>query len=605
MRTARSMAGSSLLRPPAAVVALAALVLAGCASFPKPSSGDDSLFVLLSENPAPRAGLEQGPGTLRFDGPTPFQISPGGEESRGCCVRVKPGRYTLTGPVPDGIEAGAGSAFDVPPGAVFLYPLKFTRRSESRLARIRRLVPLSPQDQRTASALLTDYFDYDRWLDRVMVGFGASPPRLAAEEGDVAFDISSTPPGAQVTVDGRGWGVTPVTTTLRTGTHLLRLEIPGVAYTETTLDVRSRGEINVSLPVSLMQEAKPAGAPPQKIAILLTAFQNMGAAENDNLKVVFAQVIGSNMRNDPRLVLVDGGEVVAQGTGIPGRPDFALARKKGMDLIVSGYYTARADGLLVYAALYDVRTQIVRASIVYTGRPGLAMLDSIDAMSAELLQGVDKALPEALAPLRREEGTAQSRIVSYDKKRTDAAIVQNRRAKKSSLSLLIGPSMATVGGVIMPDFPAILLAVLPLGIGYDYRLGGPLSLAASLRLALAYDKDSYASRPYVDVPLRVGPEYTLSLRSTDFTFGLLGEIRFTQALFDSDEIQEFNSVWITGLALETAVRLYLQSRMSERPSYLLFGFSWFIIGAQTDFDLTSPRFAPVELSLTLGYGLRL
>lgn len=37
---------------------LTVLLLAGCATFPGPSSDKDSLFVLFSENPAPRTGAE-------------------------------------------------------------------------------------------------------------------------------------------------------------------------------------------------------------------------------------------------------------------------------------------------------------------------------------------------------------------------------------------------------------------------------------------------------------------------------------------------------------------------------------------------------------------
>jgi hypothetical protein len=59
------------------------LLCAGCASLPNPSSDTDSLFVMISENPAPRVGLETGADTLYFKGPSPFSIRVGAQERRG------------------------------------------------------------------------------------------------------------------------------------------------------------------------------------------------------------------------------------------------------------------------------------------------------------------------------------------------------------------------------------------------------------------------------------------------------------------------------------------------------------------------------------------
>ncbi|MGA2640358.1 MAG: PEGA domain-containing protein [Spirochaetia bacterium] len=606
----------SLLRTLSVVPSLTLLLLAGCASFPGPSSENDSLFVVIGENPAPGIGPRTGIDTLHFAGPSPFIIRVGSEERRAYCVRVKPGRYTLAeSDVVAGAEPAAASVSDVPAGAVFLFPMKVTRvrRDPVRVS----LVPLVPEDQKNASALLVDYLDYEKWFGRVVVGFGAYPPRLGNEEGDFEFDISSSPSGARVTIDDQEWGTTPVKTTLHTGKHLMQLEIPGVALTRSFVDVRSKGEINVTLPLLATQQAKDLKDKSQRITILLSAFQNMGSPENDTLKLVFPEVIGADLKTDSRIDLVDAGELVAHGGGIPGKPDFALANQKGIDLIVSGYYTARQDGLLVYAALYDVQSELPRTSIMYTGSAGLAMFDSIDSMAADFIKGIDRVLPGVRAHTVLQGGTVENRIVTYEKKRSETAIIEKREAMKNSLSFIIGPSFATFTNIQAPAFPYSLFANVPFGVVFDHSLGGPLSLTAILQPGVAFGpigpftSSEYTVLPYLvpylDIPLKFGPAYTVSGYNVDLTFGLLGETRFTQAWFwdNSSSAYVYKGIWVFGLNLETSARLYLQSRISDRPSFIFLGFGWYLIGMRTEADLSGPQFEPIELSFILGYGFRL
>jgi hypothetical protein len=616
----------------AAAAAAAALAFCGCASFPRPSSPLDSLFVLISENPAPRFGLERGPDTLRFSGPSPFQVTIGSEERRTYFFRVKAGRYALVEPAAFGVQQGSETSFDVPPGAVFLYPLKLTRVRTGAIGRTRTLVPMAPDDQKSASALLTDWFDYEKWLDREVIGFGAWPPRLVAQSGEVQLDISSTPAGAEAAVDDRPCGVTPVTVTVPVGRHVLRLEIPGVAVTRTAVDVQSKSEISVSLPIQ--PEPAARGREGTEVAILLGAFRNMGSADADNLASTFPQVIKSDLADHPRVRVVDGevalsgvalGEVSQSGAaaganapggdartaGIPRPPDFDLAAQRGADLVVSGYYIARADGLLVYAALYDVQSRMSRTSIMYTGKAGLAMFDSIDAMAVEFIKGIDKVLPEVRLRKVQKGGKVQSQFVSYDRKRTLAAIVDKRQSRRSSLAFVIGPSFAAAGSVYQPDFPNRLLAFLPLGVVYDIGVSGPLSITAALQAAVAYGTASnagvdYTSSPYLDIPLRIGPTYTVFGTNVDLSVGLQLEGRFTQAWFDTGSgSRVYKPILTASLSGQSSARLYLESRLSERPSFVYLGLSWFLIGGQMDATFTNLAIVPLVLTFNVGYGFRL
>jgi hypothetical protein len=610
MRRRRVPPAGRLMHLAAAAAAAAVLNLAGCASFPSPSSDSESLFIFLTENPAPRGGIERGPLELRFDGPSSFRIPVGEEQQRAFYFKIRPGRYALADSAAVGMEASA-SALNVPPGAVFLCPYKLTRLRSSPLVRSRALVPLGPDDQQTASGLLTDWLDYEKWFGREIVGFGPYPPRVGSQEERVQFDVSSSPPGATVTIDDQPYGVTPVTTHLQVGKHLLQLEIPGVALTKTFVDVQGKGEINVSLPILPQKEAEQAKASSGKITILLSAFQNMGSADSDNLAAAFPQVIGSDLAGDERLSLVDAGELVARSAGVPGRPDFALANTRGVDLIVSGYYTARPDGLLVYAALYDVRNEIARTSIIYTGKAGLAMFDSIDAMAAEFIKGIDRVLPEVHASSIEQGGTVQSRVVTYEKKRSQTYVIQKRQSRLDSITFVLGPNFGQTGGITYPPMPDGLLAFVPPGILYEHSFGGPWSISALVQPAVAYSANTqngadYSATPFVSIPVSVGPEYTLSGYNVDVSFGLLAEGRFTWAFFDSGNGPQTRQQILSGaLAMQTSARLYLQSRISEMPSFVYLGFNWFLIGGQMDTDFRNLRAIPIELSLNLGYGVRL
>ena len=124
-----------------------------------------------------------------------------------------------------------------------------------------------------------------------------------------------------MSIDDQPFGATPLTVTLRTGKHLLQLEIPDVGLTRTFVNVASTGSIDITLPVQAKQEVAEARERSQKRTILLSAFQNMGGAEMDNLSAIFPQVIRGDLRDDTRLVLVDALPLWSRaGEGLPGTP---------------------------------------------------------------------------------------------------------------------------------------------------------------------------------------------------------------------------------------------------------------------------------------------
>jgi hypothetical protein len=236
-------------------------------------------------------------------------------------------------------------------------------------------------------------------------------------------------------------------------------------------------------------------------------------------------------------------------------------------------------------------------------------------MASEFIAGIDRALPEVRRAIEKG-ATVESRLVSYEKKRSETTIIEKRQAMRSSLTFIEGPNLAAAGGLYTPAFPNALLAILPIGAIFDYTLNGPFSLMAILQPAVSFDTPgnprinqsaSYVSVPYLDIPLKFGPEYTLFGYNVDLSFALLGEARFAQKWFDTgfSSNKVYKAVWTGALGLETSARLYLNSRISERPSFFFLGFNWFLVGVQTNVDFSSPQLSPFEISLSLGYGFRL
>jgi hypothetical protein len=76
-----------------------------------------------------------------------------------------------------------------------------------------------------------------------------SPPPAASTQSvreTVRCSFTSTPPGAEITLDGRYFGNTPSVLGLTTGTHVVVLFAPGFAQWKKELTVASGSEVNVS-----------------------------------------------------------------------------------------------------------------------------------------------------------------------------------------------------------------------------------------------------------------------------------------------------------------------------------------------------------------------
>lgn len=96
---------------------------------------------------------------------------------------------------------------------------------------------------------ITAFADGDMHLD--MARFGAAPPTVAntnpaaSASAQATLAIASTPPGADIEVDGSFVGNTPSTVTLATGSHQVVVKKKGFADWSKTLNITS-GNINLN-----------------------------------------------------------------------------------------------------------------------------------------------------------------------------------------------------------------------------------------------------------------------------------------------------------------------------------------------------------------------
>ncbi len=74
----------------------------------------------------------------------------------------------------------------------------------------------------------------------------AAAPSVSATQGTVKCSFSSTPPGAEVTVDGRYVGSTPSVLSLSTGNHAVEVSLPGFARWKRELTVSPGSELTVN-----------------------------------------------------------------------------------------------------------------------------------------------------------------------------------------------------------------------------------------------------------------------------------------------------------------------------------------------------------------------
>ncbi|MCF7927764.1 MAG: PEGA domain-containing protein [Spirochaetales bacterium] len=569
---------------------------------PAPENPRQSLFIFYLESGIAEnresteisgLTLEGGDGsTIEIEG----SLS-GDDDGKAVYLDLSAGPYTLRG------LQGPPVSFDLPAESVFLFQKKAVPGRDGPVLR-----DLKPEDRKWVSEDCADIIEFTKWYGRSFVGFGPFTPRYTLQKARYEYRIESTPAGADVIIDDQNWGSTPLTAELETGKHLLRLEKAGFAPVQTFVDVEGAGKLTLELSriegLESAEEETDQAFSQDRYTLLVTPFANTGDESQDNLETVFSDGIASGLykRENIRVLRLERGELKNEGEasafGKVGL-DLSLASAKGAELLVSGAYNADEE-LFVHAALYDVRTGQVKTSTMYTGEAGLAMFDSIDEMTEEFLENVDRVLPAVGREVIEQEQTVSQEVISYQKKLTVKQIAANRNARRHALSVSVNYSGSFDTVYAQSGDPEDEMSRGDVSLGasllYDYHIFDPMQLTALFLVRFQeFNGDSPVELEDTgtnDYLLAVGPRISFPGRSVDVYMGMMAHGTYGDAFdfyeWDITSVIKRGPYISAGLTLDTGMRTYFQERFSDVPWFMDFGMAFDPISVQFDIGGNEP-----------------
>lgn len=596
---------------------LSGILLFNCTNMPKPRHEGDSLCILISENIDYDPRDEKWTNTIIFEGATYYQLITDSGKWDISFLRLKPGEYKISKRTISR-ESGRGFAAEVPlnnrfnilPNSVYLFPIKLINTITENNNIIAQYAPISPEDQRKVTAIISDYLNFAEWFGSEFIGFGPYKPSFSIARDTYAYSITSNPEGADVIIDDEKWGTTPVISELPPGKHMLQVKKEGYLDYSTFVDVQSQGEINIELSEVDSNTEGILTIDLNNINILVIPLQNIGNNNYDYLQPVFSDIIKSRLMQEDNFVIFDYPSIIESDT-IEYNPDFSYAEDNGIDLLLYGYFSAEERELLVHASVYDVRSEMVKASIMYTGESGFSMFDSIDLMTEEFLQNITKALPEIGQEIVYEEDAVKGQIISFETKRTENEVIDKRLEKKNTINF--GTMM---GKYFFPIEGPIFNGEMPGGgpgpgmvLSYERTLSKHISMPFILIPNINFSGGGHNNDPFIDLPLYFGPRYNFLGYKTELYLSLLGSVRFISGFNASSEdntLSDHFGPWFgTGLAIDTGAKIYTYKRISKPPVFINIGMIIGVISGHYDFKTSDFSKAIMDLWLYLSIGSRL
>lgn len=587
------------------------LILLGCSSMPLPKSEEESLFILLTESH--EMGETNWKDSLKFEGPSSFTIPVRPHKWDLYFVRVEPGKYRITEreltlgkessrelPVPVDEE------FKVPPGSIFLFPVKITN-SEPETGKVRPgHARIGPDDQREVAIRASDYVNFGEWIGSEFIGFGPYKPRFSIEQDTYVFDIRTEPAGANVIIDETDWGTSPITANLTPGKHLVQVTKEGFADLKTFLDIETKGETNLVLTAVSEQKLTSTG---EETSILFIPFRNMETGQEDSLSLVFTDTLKTSLSKNENLTIIEyPRELLPETRSL--EVDFQYAEEQGIDLVLTGHYLERDEKLLVHSVLYETQNEMVKTALTLTSPSGILVFNHIDSMTDELHRGILKVLPEKGDMIidKKDRGT----IISFDRKRTEKEVIDERMERSVSLggSFIWGSLLDTLDD---PPFFERSTRYNGPGIGGSISFDKDLSRHFSLTLLLnpvfiTYPEDR-GEGTFVEIPLYLGTRYSFLGYRADLYLGLLGEMRYITGVdvksTDGPEIKRFGPYLVTGGSFDTGIKIYTYERLSRPATYTNIGMIIGLYQRRFELDFTESERVPLSIWLYFGFGGRL
>lgn len=578
-------------------------------SFPAPGhQATTSLLGIPTRIAADSAELKRV--IITIDGPRRLKLPVGTDDWDIRWFRVSPGSYSIH--IDEGITA---AVIDVPPGTIMVAPIRLVIKSEGTAQSIF-VEPVDEEDRQKAALRLGLYYDFPEWYGREYAGFGSLRPTVEQEQTLFTATLTTDTPGAEVYLNDRLAGATPLELNLTGTKHKLLFRAEGREDVTRYIKLERDADIVIEMPIAVEQSSGK-----ETFRTIVGPFFPKGEAD-EQLANLFADTLQITLEEDERLNVVREEIVWTDEQGII-YPDYSTIDEGGADLIVSGFFRKEGNQLTVLANLYDVQAESSKASFNWSGTIGLSIFDAMDEISESFMEDVDRYLPDAGRVLE-----TRTEVLYKDTSREEYEIfrnslVQNRWSdSRHSLSLFLGigggmEDIIVDNGSSQTDLFRYEGDSLSLSLEWTYDFNQYLAIGSGVTIIPKFNKspdDQYyseTSSPIHDVGYYLGPRIFFRNLKTDLFFGLSAQVswapEYTQH-WDDGGLQSgtVGSFLFLSMPFDIGFRFYFTERSDATPFFLNGRFTVNALSYRFDLSGRSANgFSIFSGLVQLGFGVRL
>jgi TolB-like protein len=544
------------------------ILVVSCASFPVPNEEGLALLVVFNETGSTTEITLTGPESITF------RLEQEGVNH----LALSPGQYRVSLPSSESL------VFNVEESAVNLFGYYF---SDSGFSEMEPVIQMKSRDY------IISTFDFKPWRTAPFLGFGVYTPRSPISEE--AFDvlISSDQAAVEVYINDEYWGTTPVQAELVAGKHFVSLIKEGFVSQSQYLEVNGPQQTSFALESG---ESKEPG-----IKTLIVPFDNLGAGEFDYLSSIFSDTIAFSLDENPELDV----EMISSDlwAGIKGKDELIqYAESNGVKILLLGTFLSNDEEILIEGELIDVRTELIKTSIIFTGEAGFSLFDSIDQMALEFVSNVNKSLPDIGKRVIEIQPTDEN-TANLEEKVIEKELIASRQEYDESfaLGIIFGtiPNSFIING---SDVNANDGANLGVDLQYEFFLDDVISIPISFKPNLGFDDEDGELKVYFPIAAQLRANFP-SLGS-DIYMGLeLGLILGPKVtVIEQSTSYERGPFLFINSAIDIGIKLYTHSSTEAIPEYLNLGAMLGLIGGRYDFGQSDFTVFFSEVWLYLGYG---
>ncbi len=341
--------------------------------------------------------------------------------------------------------------------------------------------------------------------------------------------------------------------------------------------------------------------------VLCIPFINLGDPSDNNLAPVFSDSIAAGLHNENSLeVTVYPWNLVQKSSTV--RDFIKLAENSGSRMLIMGNYRVADDEILVQASLIDVQTELVKTSLLFPGKAGIEVFDSIDTMTEEFLGNFSKVLPEVGKRVITRQ--ISDRIPEIEKELSDLDWIASRNQR----DIAVEAGVAYGGRVDeYEDLPFDYYAyrssgtILALNLLLEKFFSNNISLVMKSTPMIILESNNIPG--YYTIPIIIEPRLTFSSLKTDTYLGITGSLEYSSkvTVYDSNGLNPISRgpyfYFLAGV--DTGIRIYTYKRKNDVSSFYSIGFSYSFAGTRTKYNFSESFPVDMDIWFTLSYGKRL